>query len=93
MSEILYVAVFAVAAAVFVTSPFWRKESGSSAESPEIAALEAAREAKYREIRDAETDLASGKLTQEDFDRVEAELRSDAMEILESLEAAKSRAS
>ncbi len=39
MSEILYVAVFAIAAAVFVTSPFWRKESGSSAESPEIALL------------------------------------------------------
>lgn len=93
MSEFLYAGLFVLIAAAFVTSPFWRKESGSEAESPEVAALEAAREAKYREIRDAETDLASGKLTQDDFDRVEAELRSDAMEILRSLDAAKSHGS
>jgi len=88
--SVVYGLILLGLAAAFVTSPFWRRETGSSSESPVVANLEAAREAKYREIRDAETDLASGKLTQDDFDRIDAELKSDALEILESLEAAKS---
>ena len=34
-----------------------------------IAELEAARDAKYREIRDAELDLRTGKLSDEDYER------------------------
>jgi cytochrome c-type biogenesis protein CcmF len=44
--------------------------------------LEALKEAKYREIRDAELDHAAGKLSDEDFARLDAELRSEAVEIL-----------
>jgi cytochrome c-type biogenesis protein CcmF len=44
--------------------------------------LEALKEAKYREIRDAELDHAAGKLTDEDFALLDAELRSEAVEIL-----------
>ena len=33
----------------------------------ELADLEARKEAKYRQIRDAEADRAAGKLTEEDF--------------------------
>jgi cytochrome c-type biogenesis protein CcmF len=45
--------------------------------------LEALKEAKYREIRDAELDHAAGKLSDEDFALLDAELRSEAVEILD----------
>jgi cytochrome c-type biogenesis protein CcmF len=44
--------------------------------------LEALKEAKYREIRDAELDHAAGKLSDEDFALLNAELRNEAVEIL-----------
>jgi hypothetical protein len=49
--------------------------------------LEAAREAKYREIRDAELDYRTGKLSREDYDAIDGELRAEAIEILNRLEA------
>ena len=48
--------------------------------------LEAEREAKYREIRDAELDYRTGKLSQEDYNAVDGTLRSQALEILDRLE-------
>jgi cytochrome c-type biogenesis protein CcmF len=47
---------------------------------------DALKEAKYREIRDAELDHASGKLSDEDFALLDAELRREAVEILDRLE-------
>jgi len=46
--------------------------------------LEALKEAKYREIRDAELDHAAGKLSDEDFALLDAELRREAVEILDA---------
>jgi hypothetical protein len=48
--------------------------------------LEAAREAKYREIRDAEMDYRTGKLSRADYEAIDANLRADAIEILDRLE-------
>ena len=48
--------------------------------------LEAAREAKYREIRDAELDYRTGKLSPEDYQAIDSELRAEAIEILDRLE-------
>ena len=45
--------------------------------------LEALKEAKYREIRDAELDHAAGKLSDEDFALLDAELRGEAIAILD----------
>jgi len=45
--------------------------------------LEALKEAKYREIRDAELDHAAGKLSDEDFELLDAELRKEAVAILD----------
>jgi hypothetical protein len=53
--------------------------------------LEAAREAKYREIRDAELDFRTGKLSREDYDTIDADLRAEAIEILNRLEALRPR--
>jgi cytochrome c-type biogenesis protein CcmF len=47
------------------------------------AELEALKEAKYREIRDAELDHAAGKLSDEDFALLDAELRGEAVELLD----------
>jgi hypothetical protein len=48
--------------------------------------LEAAREAKYREIRDAELDFRTGKLSREDYHAIDADLRAEAIEILNRIE-------
>jgi cytochrome c-type biogenesis protein CcmF len=47
---------------------------------------DARKEAKYREIRDAELDHAAGKLSDEDFAALDAELRREALEILDTVD-------
>jgi hypothetical protein len=62
----------------------------SGGEEPtQIADLEAAREAKYREIRDAELDHSTGKLSDADFEAVDKTLRAEAVEILHALDRAR----
>src|ERR1700733_10202704 len=53
----------------------------------ERAQLESAREAKYGEIRDAELDMRTGKLSREDYDSVDGALRAEALEVLNRLQA------
>jgi hypothetical protein len=50
------------------------------------AALEAAKEAKYREIRDAELDYRMGKLSDADWRATDRELRAQAIEILKAID-------
>jgi hypothetical protein len=50
------------------------------------AALEAAKEAKYREIRDAELDHRMGKLSQDDWRATDRELRGQAVAILKQID-------
>jgi len=61
------------------------RHSAASA-SYERAELEAARETKYREIRDAELDLRTGKLSNEDYEAIDSGLRAEALELLDRLE-------
>ncbi len=55
--------------------------------TPERSELQAAREAKYREIRDAELDYRTGKLSSEDYAAVDGALRAEALAILNRLQA------
>jgi hypothetical protein len=48
--------------------------------------LEAARDAKYREIRELELDHRTGKLSDEDFRALDRQLRAEAVEILRELD-------
>jgi hypothetical protein len=48
--------------------------------------LDAAREAKYREIRDAELDYRTGKLSRADYEAIDSDLRAEALELLNRLE-------
>jgi flagellar biosynthesis/type III secretory pathway M-ring protein FliF/YscJ len=91
--EYVLAALILFALAVFITAPLRRRagaaEGETEAEDPRIAELEARKEAKYREIRDAEMDRAQGKLTEADFRRQDAELRREAIEILKELDRAR----
>ena len=60
----------------------WR----SAARRRASPSCEAAKEAKYREIRDAELDHQMGKLSQEDWRAVDRDLRGEAIEILRELD-------
>lgn len=78
----------------FVTAPLRRTGGESDAapvktEDPAIADLEARKEAKYREIRDAELDREQGKLSEADWRRQDAELRREAIDILKELDRAR----
>ena len=62
--------------------------AASAEPAAELAELEAAREAKYREIRDAELDHRTGKLSDADFEAINGTLRAEAVEILRAIDGA-----
>ena len=95
MLQFLIVLAILFVVVIVVTGPL-RSVSGRSAgppsagdDSTQIADLEAAREAKYREIRDAELDHSTGKLSDADFEALEKRLRAEAVEILHALDRAR----
>ena len=73
---------------LFVTAPLRRLGSPAPAEDSSLAELEAAREAKYRELRDAELDHSTGKLSDADYEELDRTLRGEAIEILRSIDRA-----
>jgi hypothetical protein len=86
--ELLLAIAIVIVVAAFVTVPLRSRaagEAGDDAES-ELAELEARKQAKYREIRDAEADHASGKLSEEDHRRLDRELRREAVDILKRID-------
>jgi hypothetical protein len=90
--ELLLGALIFVLAIAFVVAPLRRRadvperEREQERRDARLAELEARKEAKYRELRDAELDRASGKLSEEDFGRQDAELRREAVEILDRID-------
>lgn len=91
MDLLQFLLVLAVlGAAVFViTGPLRRPPRERDPEDRGEAALEAAKEAKYREIRDAELDRRTGKLSEDDWRALDAQLRAEAVEILRRLDQAR----
>ena len=73
---------------LFVTAPLRRLGSPAPAVDSSLAELEAAREAKYRELRDAELDHSTGKLSDADYEELDRTLRGEAIEILRSIDRA-----
>ena len=63
-----------------------RAEAVEASDSARRAALEAAKEAKYAEIRDAQLDHRMGKLSDEDWRAQDRTLRAEAIEILRRLD-------
>src|SRR6476469_10023060 len=64
-----------------------RAEADESAYATQIADLEAAKAARYREIREAEMDYRTGKLSEPDWKAIDRELRAEPMEVLRRLDA------
>ena len=88
--------VILLALAWFVSAPLRERpaadeDAGGDTEDPVLAELEARKEAKYREIRDAELDREQGKLSAADWARADAELRREAIEILREIDALEER--
>jgi hypothetical protein len=69
-----------------VSGPLRTAPAVEEAEAARREDLEAAKEAKYREIRDAELDYRTGKLSEEDWRALDRELRGDAMDLLRRLD-------
>ncbi len=80
--------VVVVAAVILIAAPLrlGRGPAGEASASAQRADLEAAKEAKYREIRDAELDYRTGKLAREDWQQLDGALRADALQLLERID-------
>ncbi len=74
------------AVGAIVSAPLSSARRRRAKHAGDLAQLEAAREAKYQEIRDAELDFKLGKHSQEDYEAVDATLRGEALEILDRIE-------
>ncbi len=87
MEVVLIVAVLGIAVLV-ITGPLrgGRATAHEAAESAARAELEAAKEAKYREIRDAELDFRMGKMSDADYRTTDRELRGQAVAILREID-------
>ena len=85
MDFLVILGVLAVIVLV-VAAPLRSRRVDEAAENAERADLEAARDAKYREIRDAELDYRTGKLSEADWRALDRGLRAEAVEILRRLD-------
>jgi hypothetical protein len=69
-----------------VGAPLRRPPAPVAADDGERQALEAARDAKYAEIRDVELDYRTGKLSDDDYHALDRQLRAQAVDILRALD-------
>jgi hypothetical protein len=84
---ILALVAIITAVAAVVSAPLRRPQSSPAERLESNAELEALRVSKYREIRDAELDYRTGKLSEEDFKALDGALRAEAVEILRRIDA------
>ena len=86
--EILVVLAVMVVAVMVIAGPLRRRRKPAEESSPaaQLAELEAAKEAKLREIREAELDHRLGKLSRDDWRALDATLRQEAIVILRRLD-------
>ena len=78
--------VLVAVAVLAISAPLRSRAARESADRAERADLEAARDAKYGEIRDAEMDFRTGKLSEADWRALDRQLRREAVEILHRLD-------
>ena len=88
MELVLAIATLALIVAFIVLGPLRRGADIGRRSDDHLAALEAAKEAKYREIKDAELDHEMGKLSDRDYQAIDQELRGQAIEILKQIDRA-----
>ena len=86
MEYALALLVLVAVVAAVVVLPLRRRGHEERLEETRVAELQAAKEAKYREIRDAELDHEMGELSKEDWRAVDRDLRGEAIDILRELD-------
>ena len=86
--DLLLVLVVVLVAVLVISAPLrsGRRSEQADAGAAERADLEAARDAKYAEIRDAEMDFRTGKLSEPDWRTLDRQLRREAVELLHRLD-------
>jgi hypothetical protein len=78
--------VLAAIVAAVLALPLRKRGEEERREETRLAELRAAKEGKYREIRDAQLDHQMGKLSRDDWRAVDRDLRGEAIEILRELD-------
>jgi hypothetical protein len=88
MEAVLVICIVLPLAAWLIAAPLLsgRGDTLDTAEEAERAELEAARDAKYTEIRDAELDYRTGKLSEADWRDLDRRLRAEAVQVLHKLD-------
>ena len=82
LAVILLIAIVAIV----VLRPLTRPGEVERRDAARHEELEAAKEAKYREIRDAELDRRTGKLDDADWKAIDRQLRAEAVAILREID-------
>ena len=85
--ELALFSLILLATAALITAPLRRDARDDDAS--ELEALEAARDAKLREIQDAELDLQIRKLSRHDHRRVDRALRGEALALMDRIDGAR----
>ena len=84
--DVLVILVVLFLVVLVISAPLRRTRTADTGMSSELAELDAAREAKYREIRDAELDHRTGKLSDADYEALDGGLRAEAVAILRRID-------
>jgi hypothetical protein len=86
--EVLLVLVVVAVAVLVISAPLrpGLRADREVAGAAERADLDAARDAKYAEIRDAEMDYRTGKLSEADWRALDRQLRREAVDLLHRLD-------
>ena len=74
-----------------LSGPFRARPAAGPRGDERAGARGSAKEAKYAEIRDNESDYRTGKLSEEDFRALDRQLRAEAVEILRALDELEAR--
>jgi hypothetical protein len=90
MEQLLTVLMLAAVVAV-IGAPLRRGRRAAAIERSGVAAAEAATDAKYREILEAELDYRTGKLEAADHSEIDRALRAEAVELTRRLDAERAR--
>ena len=91
--ELLLTAILLAAVVTVITGPL--RHGSLHAQPPALSrrdAIEMAKDAKYREILDAELDFHTGKLSEADYHEVDRQLRGEASEMLRRIDAGETEA-
>jgi hypothetical protein len=91
--EVALIMLVVAGAVLLVTGPLRESARADDGElEAQLAELEAAKETKYRQIRDAKLDYDTGKLSDGDWRSLDRTLRAEAVEILKRLDGVNERA-